>query len=180
MPQHFKNHGYEVIGMGKIFDPRSVDGRNTMDTASWSRPYVRVTSVAHATFGYRDPETVRLITAGRTASHSDGVGGWREAQAAIGLKPPTDSADVPDEAYDDGALAVAGVRHIQELAASGNPFFLAVGLKKVVAGGGQAPPDRAKKSVHICVHSKAAATSSDSRQTVLVGDEGLEPPTPSV
>jgi hypothetical protein len=59
-----------------------------------------------------------------------------------------------------------------------------------------------QKSVHICVQSKAAATSSDShevqqsgrkhaivrkdancggpRQTVIVGDEGLEPPTPSV
>jgi hypothetical protein len=75
-------------------------------------------------------------------------------------------------------------------------------FEDVVSGGGQGTPDWAEKSVHICVQSKAAATSSDShevqqrsqkhvivrndanrrdpRQTVLVGDEGLEPPTPSV
>ncbi len=75
-------------------------------------------------------------------------------------------------------------------------------FEDVVAGGGQGTPDRAKKSVHICVQSKAATTSSDShgvrqlsrkhgivrnaasrcdpKKTALVGDEGLEPPTPSV
>ena len=75
-------------------------------------------------------------------------------------------------------------------------------FEDVVSGGGQGTPDRANKSVHICVQSKAAASSSDShevqqrsqqhvivrndanrrdpRQTVIVGDKGLEPLTPSV
>ena len=75
-------------------------------------------------------------------------------------------------------------------------------VEDVVAGGGQGTPDRAKKSVHICVQSKAATTSSDShevqhrgrkhvfvrndasrcdpKKTAFMGDEGLEPPTPSV
>jgi len=75
-------------------------------------------------------------------------------------------------------------------------------FEDVVSGGGKSDFQRPKKSVHICVQSKAAATSSASHevpqrsrkhailrnaanhrsplQTTLVGDEGLEPPTPSV
>ena len=130
LPQHFKNSGYESVGIGKVFDPRSVDGRNTMDRMSWSRPYVRASSPSHHTFGYRNPETVRLIEAGLAKAEADGIEGWREIQAAIGHKPPTDTADVPDDSYDDGAIATTAVGLIEELAAGDKPFFLAVGFKK--------------------------------------------------
>jgi len=75
-------------------------------------------------------------------------------------------------------------------------------FEDVVSGGGQGTPDRAKKSVHICVQSKAAATSSDShevqqrsqkhvfvrndasrcepQQTAIVGSTGFEPVTSTV
>jgi hypothetical protein len=75
-------------------------------------------------------------------------------------------------------------------------------FEDVVTGGGKNEFRRPKKSVHICVQSEAVATRSDSHepqqrrpkhaivrntanhcsplQTALVGDEGLEPPTPSV
>jgi integrase len=81
--------------------------------------------------------------------------------------------------------------------------YLQAGPRASFRGRGRrGTPGRAKKSVHICVQSKAAATSSDShevrqlsrkhvivrndasrcepKKTALVGDEGLEPPTPSV
>ena len=75
-------------------------------------------------------------------------------------------------------------------------------FEDVVAGGGQGGDGGIKKSVHICVQSKAATIRSDShesrqrgqkhvivrndanrcepKKTVVVGGEGLEPPTPSV
>ncbi|MFM8579042.1 MAG: tyrosine-type recombinase/integrase [Planctomycetaceae bacterium] len=75
-------------------------------------------------------------------------------------------------------------------------------FEDVVNGGGNGQLGGTKKSVHICVQSKAAATSSDSHKvpkrgrkhvivrnaanhgspllTNLMGEEGLEPPTPSV
>lgn len=130
LPQHFKNHGYESVGMGKVFDPRSVDGRNTMDRVSWSRPYVRARYPAQATFGYRHPETIKLIEAGRSQAGDSSNREWRDARNAIGHKPPTDSADVPDEAFEDGALAAEAVRQIGELATGDTPFFLAVGFRK--------------------------------------------------
>jgi hypothetical protein len=75
-------------------------------------------------------------------------------------------------------------------------------FEDVVNGAGQGSAGRAKKSVHICVQSKAAATSSDShelrqlsekqlfvrndasrcepQQTAIVGSTGLEPVTSTV
>ena len=38
LPQHFKNNGYKTVGMGKIFDNRSVD--KGLDKPSWSVPYI--------------------------------------------------------------------------------------------------------------------------------------------
>lgn len=35
LPQHFKQNGYKTIGVGKIFDYRSVDNNN--DEPSWSQ-----------------------------------------------------------------------------------------------------------------------------------------------
>ena len=36
LPQHFKNSGYATTGVGKIYDPRCVDDRATLDAPSWS------------------------------------------------------------------------------------------------------------------------------------------------
>lgn len=39
LPQHFKNNGYTSAGAGKIYDPRCVDDKKTMDEPSWSLPF---------------------------------------------------------------------------------------------------------------------------------------------
>ncbi len=127
LPQHFKQNGYESVGMGKIYDPRSAGGRDKMDPASWSRPYIQTWSPSDATLSYRDPKIVKRIeeiTAklGKKAT-------WGRLQKEI-ARPPTDMADVPDNAYFDGAMAEEAVRLMPELAAAGKPFFLAVGFKK--------------------------------------------------
>ena len=41
LPQHFRNNGYATAGTGKIYDPRCVDERRTLDAPSWSVPFVR-------------------------------------------------------------------------------------------------------------------------------------------
>ena len=43
--------------------------------------------------------------------------------------PPTESADVEDEEYSDGALATLAVETIQQLSDADQPFFLAVGFQ---------------------------------------------------
>ena len=39
IPQYFKTNGYTTAAVGKIFDPRCVDGREHGDKESWSKPY---------------------------------------------------------------------------------------------------------------------------------------------
>jgi arylsulfatase A-like enzyme len=44
--------------------------------------------------------------------------------------PAFESADVPDEAYQDGMIANEAIKAIKELSGKDQPFFLAVGFKK--------------------------------------------------
>jgi iduronate 2-sulfatase len=39
LPQYFKQQGYTTAAVGKLFDPRCVDGREFGDAVSWSIPY---------------------------------------------------------------------------------------------------------------------------------------------
>lgn len=41
LPQHFRNQGYQTAGAGKIYDPRCVDDKKTMDAPSWSIPFAK-------------------------------------------------------------------------------------------------------------------------------------------
>ena len=42
LPQHFKNNGYATAGAGKIYDPRCVDDKKTLDEPSWSVPFAKI------------------------------------------------------------------------------------------------------------------------------------------
>jgi iduronate 2-sulfatase len=114
LPQHFKNNGFLTCVMGKVFDGRTVDDGH--DTASWSVPYVRRFDEAPGGLGkppgYQNTSTQQQLTA-----------------AAPGTQgPPVESADVPDNAYYDGAMARTGAAKIREFAKAKQPFFLAVGF----------------------------------------------------
>lgn len=126
LPQYFHQHGYESVGIGKIFDSRSVDGRMHMDTASWSRPYLHANCTASESMGYLDPEWAEHIKA---TAEEKGVRGHDALLKLVG-KRPTDMADVPDDAYIDGAVAKVAADQIIQLSKADKPFFLAVGFKK--------------------------------------------------
>ncbi|TWU03347.1 sulfatase [Neorhodopirellula pilleata] len=57
LAQHFKNHGYSSAGTGKIYDPRCVDNKRSLDTLSWSVPFV---SPSHSSIQYGDVKQVVL------------------------------------------------------------------------------------------------------------------------
>ena len=58
--------------------------------------------------------------------------GYAKAQKIVfpDGKPAVDRADVPDEAYHDGAMTEVAKDRLAGFAESGEPFFLAVGFKK--------------------------------------------------
>ena len=126
LPQYFKENGYETVGMGKVFDHRSVSpGKD--DEISWSMPYLPSLSKAKAaqTLGFLEPAFVARVQETEKANRGD-----RKALIkSLGGTPTVEiNMDVPDDAYEDGTLAALAVEQIGILAKAEKPFFLAVGF----------------------------------------------------
>ncbi|MEM1012806.1 MAG: sulfatase, partial [Planctomycetota bacterium] len=131
LPQRFKLAGYQSIGMGKIFDHRSAGGFNSMDAVSWSEPFINIRSPAGEFFGFQDPDVVEQVRE-RKAHPDFPKRGYHERARFVfpERRPPTDRADVPDEAYHDGAMTEVAKERLDGFAQSEEPFFLAVGFYK--------------------------------------------------
>jgi len=121
--QHFRQQGYFVQGMGKIFHP-GYDDAPTWSVA-WQHPDAPT---------YAQPAN-RPANRGGTEADKPGT----ESRGKRRRGPAFESADVPDSYYRDGKvadLAIATLRQLQERPASDAattgrpPFFLAVGFSK--------------------------------------------------
>lgn len=137
--QHFKNHGYFVQGMGKIYHP-GLD-----DAATWSVPWQ-----APKADKYARPENVALdnrftIDPDEDKAPNPKAKGKAKAKAKAAMPksfddttaggvnsrgPAFESADVPDNFYLDGKVADLAVSTLGELSRKKEPFFLAVGFAK--------------------------------------------------
>ena len=131
LPQHLRKNGYETTGVGKIYDYRCVDKQS--DQQSWSIPYRKAAAsppgVQAARFGYQDPDLRRKIDAVVTEGKKRKLNGWQSFSQSK-LKMVTDCADVPDEGYGDGLVALRAVELLGELKDAKKPFFLGVGFYK--------------------------------------------------
>lgn len=105
LPQHFKQNGYFVQGIGKIYHP----GYN--DERSWSTPWQTCEAPQYASV--------------KTAVVVD-----EDKQGKQKIGPPFESADVPDDFYRDGKVADKAVQILGELGKKKEPFFFAVGFAK--------------------------------------------------
>jgi iduronate 2-sulfatase len=124
IPQYFIRHGYRALSVGKIY-------HNVLpDSASWSEPEHKVPgfpydpdAVYHgrANIAIQEVRRAALIRAGRQAEAIDQFGQWYLKANA------TESEDLPDSAYYDGAQTNYAVQRLAELRDAGQPFFFAVG-----------------------------------------------------
>ena len=105
LPQHFKQNGYFVQGLGKIFHPGYDDER------SWSVPWGTPKAPTYAKV--KSPE---VKDDDKTAKTKNG--------------PAFESGDVADNFYKDGMVADLAVNTLKVLANKADPFFLAVGFAK--------------------------------------------------
>jgi arylsulfatase A-like enzyme len=108
LPQHFRNHGYVTVSLGKVF-------HHLPDAAerSWCEPpwHPRV----NADESWRN----YLLPENKAADKHDRRRG-----------PPFECAEVADDAYFDGQTARRAVEELRRLAAGDKPFFLAAGFLK--------------------------------------------------
>ncbi len=133
LPQHFKENGYHTVGVGKIFDPRSVD--KGADEISWSERYTQTWHLKyHPSTGkpkahYHNPLSKKLAK----QAEAGGIKSWGAINKLLADNdawPVVEAEDLPDDAYDDGAIAAYAVAKLKKLADLEKPFFFAVGFKK--------------------------------------------------
>jgi len=135
LPQHFKNSGYGTYGIGKIFDPRSVD--QFQDSLSWN-DYIYMKDLKFhegynaPEFGYyQSPENLKKIAELRKEAKGKGLSD-KEIRKYIlkRYKVAWEKADVPDDAYEDGAILNGGIELLKKASKRNQPFFLAIGFKR--------------------------------------------------
>ena len=131
LPEYFKNNGYQTIGVGKIYDPRAVDGGR--DRRSWSVPFVTQNQLTFSdgysfpSGGFYQGKENRAVRAKlRQEAIDKGVNNLNKYESDR-FKPPYENADVPDGAYMDGAIANRAVELLDQMDTT-KPFFLAVGF----------------------------------------------------
>ena len=136
LPQYLRSLGYQTHGIGKVYDPRCVD--KLLDEPSWSVPYHQAEDVDYAdslgkpVFGrYQLKETRELAEKYLEEAREKGLkGSAANDYATRFIKPSVECAEVPDNAYTDGANALRAKLILEELTKSQQPFFFAVGFSK--------------------------------------------------
>ncbi len=122
LPQHFRSHGYETVYIGKIYHAAMRD-----EDKSWSRKAVYPKpSYRRDVGGYQLAENQALVRRRREEVK------LKYGQVKLGgmaCGPAIESADVPDDAYQDGRSAEAAIATMRQLKGK-KPFFLAVGFLK--------------------------------------------------
>ena len=117
LPQHFKNNGYFVQGMGKIYHG------SLNDALSWSVPWTNPKTETYASADSR-----ALVQKKRQKAKAAGKKGAILQRASKG--PAYEGENVPDNTFHDGALADMAVAALRNIKQKNQPFFLAVGFIK--------------------------------------------------
>lgn len=118
LPEFFKNNGYRVEGLGKIFH----DHISQEDPQSWSNPKKQPQSVS----GYPDSTMQRLMEL-KIRGNKLRAEGVPENLIPQCRSQSTMSVDEPDNKFLDGAITDMAIDIIEEI---DKPFFLAVGFYK--------------------------------------------------
>ena len=120
LPQNFKQQGYQVESLGKIFH---TGHGNHDDDDSWSVPSWHPKGAMYAQKAIADNERKK-----REEAKAQGVPAAKMASLPKG--PPTECADVADDVYSDGKIAAEAIVRLNRLKDQAQPFFLAVGFLK--------------------------------------------------
>ena len=133
LPKHFRDNGYETISLGKIYHHKRTD-----DPTGWSAPewvpkgdWVGRGYLSEEGKAATEAESQRLRKLRDAAVAKAKTPAEKKRLASrykLGVGPPTDCADVPDSAYQDGKIADKAITELQRM--KDVPFFLAVGFAK--------------------------------------------------
>ena len=117
LPQHFKNHGYTSLSLGKIFHHSEREPGD--DPQSWSEPSWYHGEPYKHWFTQESLDYVKQLKALPKAQQP------KQLRAA-----PFEAANEPDASYPDAQTAAKAIETLQRLKAEAKPFFLGVGFVK--------------------------------------------------
>lgn len=117
LPQHFKNHGYTSLSLGKVY--HHSDREPGDDPQSWSEPAWYNGEPYRHWFSKESLDYVKRLKALP-----------KEQQPKLIRAAPFEAANAPDALYPDGQTALKAIETLQRLKTDGKPFFLAVGFVK--------------------------------------------------
>jgi arylsulfatase A-like enzyme len=117
LPQHFKQHGYTTLSLGKIFHHSEREPGD--DPQSWSEPAWYHGEPYRHWFARESLDYVKQLKALP-----------KEKQPKQLRAAPFEAADESDDVYPDGQTAVKAIETLRRLKADARPFFLGVGFVK--------------------------------------------------
>lgn len=117
LPQHFKNHGYASLSLGKIFHHSEREPGD--DPQSWIEPAWFHGEPYRHWFNQESLDYVKQLKALSKAQQP------KQLRAA-----PFEAANEPDASYPDAQTAAKAIETLQRLKAEAKPFFLGVGFVK--------------------------------------------------
>ncbi len=133
LPQHLISNGYETVGIGKIFDPRTVD--DSQDVASWSVPYLNFADYYFNNnkplYGsYQSDENRQAAEKYRQEAIKNGLtGNAIDEYVKSKVNPSIECFEGNDAIYSDGAILNGALKYLDSYRKD-KPLFLAVGFKK--------------------------------------------------
>ena len=135
MPEYLISQGYESTAVGKIYHKGSTSPGH--DGKSWSIPHESPENYdpkyGEPAFSYyQDPVTKKQYENLMKEAEAKGIkqNGKQRTYAFKKLKPSTESADVTDEAYQDGIYTQTALKQLAQLESGNKPWFLGVGYQK--------------------------------------------------
>jgi len=131
LPQYLITQGYNTVGTGKIYHPSS--SIKKIDPVSWSMPYLEPEESDYANnLGkpangqYQKPENKAIFAVKKERVQRD-----NDDEEPTTIKgPSSENYDVPDNAYDDGVIALMAKNKLIEFSKNSKPYFMAVGFRK--------------------------------------------------
>jgi arylsulfatase A-like enzyme len=115
LPQHFKNHGWHAVSLGKVFHHSEREPGD--DPQSWSEPsWYHGEPLRH----WHTKESEEFIKRLKKLPEKE--------RPRLIRGPPFEAADAPDSVYPDGQTAAKAIETLRRL--KDKPFFLAVGFVK--------------------------------------------------
>ncbi len=131
--QHFKNNGYFVQGMGKIYHG-SLD-----DAPTWSVPWGTPKAIKYALEKNQildqrqyetEPDDAPKAKGKKNAPRAEKTADGPPSTGLNSRGPAFEAADVPDDTFQDGKVADLAVATLRAMSQKKEPFFLAVGFIK--------------------------------------------------